>query len=107
MPSLFGTQLCRIKWQDRMAQRPSTQQMCFLPKGCWRFPNLLPTKKKQKKRKKYVCNCCFCFYIGKIGKNKVPTTRGKGMCSGFIKFGNLGMENGKVAFFDEGLNSCI
>lgn len=97
MPSLFGALLCKIKWQDSVAERASTQQMCFLPKGCWRLPILFPPTRKKKKKRVIVA-------VFHNAKNKVPTTRGKGTCSGFVKFDN---ENGKVAFLDEGLNSCI
>lgn len=58
-----------------MAQRPSTQQMCFLPKGCWRFPNLLPTKKKNRRKEKNMC--VIAVFVFTLEKIKFPPLEGR------------------------------
>lgn len=84
MPSLFVIPLCKIKWQDSVAEKANARRICFLPKGCWRLPILFPKKKKSE-----------VLAVFHSTENEVPTARGKELRSRFEKIGNGGMKNRK------------
>lgn len=87
MPSLFVVLLCKIKWQDSVAEKANVQRICFLPKGCWRLPILFPKK----------CKIVAVFHSA---KNEVPTARGNEPRPCFEKIWQHGHEKQKMQRLD-------
>lgn len=87
MPSLFVIPLCKIKWQDSVAEKANARRICFLPKGCWRLPILFPKKKKKKKVKSLL------FSVAQ--KTKFPPLEGRNCVHALKQIGNGGMKNRK------------